>query len=404
MKKILFAAFAASLVAAGCQKTEVYQPANSGEKMTFSTEMKKITKAEGDGTTTSKNEGTQSLEKQGFNLWAYAAYSTENITNVADNRIYDGMEAMALSYSSAGSWGPVGDKAYYWPGQGKDLRFFAVSSNNIIMKGEDKQVEITPGIAEDKTSSPHIITLSVPTMSIKDYTVASTGDKIAEDDLMVADFLDQNQSENERTVALNFHHALSKVEFLFKATIPTGSPDNLKVYVQKLSVLDLCDKGTLSVTTTGFPTENKTYQAPVTLSWGSTQTGKASFTKKSGDEFTGSVELIKEGETQIFAENLATEIDPTTTAAKPLTFAKWLMLPQSITGKLVEIIYIIGDRQFKAVFPLDKSTSGEASLSEWETNKYIKYTVNLSPNMISFDAKVEEDWQPEGGNNIDHIN
>ena len=389
MKKILFAAFAASLLAAGCQKTEVYQPANSGEKMTFSTEMKKITKAE-------SNEGLDSLQKQGFNIWAYAAFSTENISNVdTDSRIYDGMNAMALTYNTG--WNPATPKDYYWPGTGKDLRFFAVSSKDNI----SENVEITHGISE---SADHTITLANPSMTIKDYVVASTGNDAAIDDLMVADFLDQNQNENNREVMLDFHHALSKVEFLFKATNP-GNASDLNVYVQKLSVLGLCNKGTLSVNTTGFPETEPTYKATVSLSWGDTQDGEVDFTKTSVDSYTAAVEHVQEDGKEIFTENVATPIDPTATASTPVSFAKWLMLPQSITGKLVEIIYIINGRQFKAVFPLNASTdttNNTNKVTEWGINKYIKYTITLAPNMISFNAKVEKDWETETG--IDHIN
>ena len=392
MKKILFAAFAASLLAAGCQKTEVYQPANSGEKMTFSTEMKKITKAEGDGTT-SKNEGTQSLEKQGFNLWAYAAYSTENITNVdAEKRVYDGMDAMALKYTEESGWQPNPNKEYYWPGQGKDLRVFAVSTTTT-----SPTVTINHGITEGKD---HTITLENPTMTISDFTVSGT------DDLMVADFLDQNQSENSRVVNLNFHHALSKVEFLFKATKP-DNVETLDVYVQQLVVKDLNTKGALSVTTTnGFPTTGDTFEAPVTLSWGeeSTKSTPLDFTQKSQTAFTGTLtdKVLDSNNNPEFSDNVATKLENN---AEATTFAKWLMLPQSIDGKLVEIIYIINNRQFKAVFPLDASTAstGASSLDTWEINKYIKYTINLSPNMISFDANVETDWE-EDTSGIDHIN
>lgn len=419
MKKILFAAFAASLLAAGCQKTEVYQPANSGEKMTFSTEMKKITKAGEDGTTgetggsenqgnTPKNEGTLTLEGQGFYLWAYAAYSTENITNVdPKDRYYDGMNAMYLSHES-GSWQPKPAKDYYWPGTGKDLRFFAVSSKALGKTEGKPTVTITHGITEDKEQTPHTITTDLPTMSIADYTVDPLLEGENTDDLMVADFLEQNQSENERKVVLNFHHALSKVEFLFKATNP-GDADNLNVYVQQLKVLNLKNKGTLSVTTTGFPTTGNSFMAPVSLNWGeeSTKEGSETFTKKSPDEYTETVELVKEGQTPtaIFSDKVATEIDPETTANDPVSFAKWLMLPQTISEKLVEIIYIINGRQFKATFPLDSSTSttGATSLNAWDVNKYIKYTITLAPNMITFDAKVETDWV-EQNPGIDHIN
>lgn len=388
MKKILFAAFAASLLAAGCQKTEIVgtTPVN-GPAMTFSTEMKKITKA--DETT---NEGTATLQGQGFNLWAYAAYSLENITNVDDEtRIFDGMDGMKLTYSETGVWETPANKVYYWPGQGKDLRFFAVSPSTVTSP------TISHGIAED---AEHTIINSDPSMTITDFVVNGT------DDLMVADFLHQNQNQNGRVVELNFHHALSKVEFFFKATMPDANT-NLNVYVQKLTVKEIANKGTLSVTTEGFPESGDTpYEAPVSLSWGTTQTGEDSFEKISGSNVS-ITNLVKVEDTDDYAiENqegtLATLIDPAATKDNPLSFAKWLMLPQNITGKLVEIIYIIGDRQFKAVFPLDASTSSTTTLASWGINQYIKYTVNLSPNMITFDAKVETDWTSENG--IDHIN
>ena len=399
MKKILLAAFAASLLAAGCQKTEVYQPANSGEKMTFSTEMKKITKAGEDGTTTSKNEGTQTLESQGFYLWAYAAYSTENITNVnTTTRIFDGIQGMQLNYSD-GKWNTPQGKVYYWPGQNKNLRFFAISgiddTNESILKDANL---ITHGISENEN---HVINKVKPTMEIADFVVDGT------DDLMVADFIEQNQSQNDRKVVLNFHHALSKVEFFFKAKMPDAT-SNLKVYVQKLKVLDVANTGTLKVSTAEEFADGK-YQATVRPSWGESQDGEQDFEMVSNTNDNNISNLVKVGTEAEYtiekdSKTLATLIDPTSTAATPLSFAKWLMLPQTITGKLVEIIYIIGDRQFKAVFPLDASTAADntTKLTSWGINQYIKYTVNLSPNMISFDAKVETDWEVQSG--LDHIN
>ena len=404
MKKILFAAFAASLLAAGCQKTEVYQPANSGEKMTFSTEMRKMTK----GTPT---DGLDSLKAQGFYLWAYAAFSTENVSNVDQTtRIYDGMNGMMLKYNTtAQSWQPDPNKAYYWPGQNKNLRFFAVSSKDDGIK------EKVTNLNKITESGEHVITKEDPSMTIQNYTVLATGDKIAKDDLMVADFLDLNQSSNERKVVLNFRHALSKVEFLFKATNP-GNVDNLKVYVQQLKVLGLKNQGTLSVTpVTQNLFSEQVYENPVKLDWGTeeSKTGNESFIQKSTAQYADTsyptIETIKEKNDQnqdvvIFSESVATLIDPEVTATTPLSFAKWLMLPQSIEGKLVEIIYVINGRQFKATFALDKSTTGDSltELKQWGQNKYIKYTITLAPNIISFDANVSDDWDDETG--INHIN
>ena len=67
MKRILFATFAAFLLAAGCQKTEVIKSTNA-PAITFSTEMRKITKADPKADAV----GDANLHAQGFKIWAYA--------------------------------------------------------------------------------------------------------------------------------------------------------------------------------------------------------------------------------------------------------------------------------------------------------------------------------------------
>jgi hypothetical protein len=62
------------------------------------------------------------------------------------------------------------------------------------------------------------------------------------------------------------------------------------------------------------------------------------------------------------------------------------MLPQSIEGKKVEITYLINERKFTSIFPLET-----AALKAWEDNQYVKYTITLAPNLISFNPSVE-DW------------
>jgi hypothetical protein len=66
-------------------------------------------------------------------------------------------------------------------------------------------------------------------------------------------------------------------------------------------------------------------------------------------------------------------------------FATWLMIPQSVEGKKVEITYLINERQFKSVFALDANLTD----NKWDDNQYIRYTVTLAPNIIKFVPEVD---------------
>ena len=99
MKKIFSIALAATLLAAGCQKTEVIglDDSKTGPAMTFSTEMKKITKVVEDAT----RDAT--LHTQGFYLWAYADFTEaqmENSTNVGNDLIYDNINKLHAKIQS----------------------------------------------------------------------------------------------------------------------------------------------------------------------------------------------------------------------------------------------------------------------------------------------------------------
>ena len=115
MKKILFTAFAATLFAASCQKTEIVgtTPVN-GPAMTFSTEMKKITKAD----PTADAEEDENLHAQGFYVWAYADFDVTNASNVDKTTnsetylIYDIMNGMKLTYSNS-NWSAPENMEYY---------------------------------------------------------------------------------------------------------------------------------------------------------------------------------------------------------------------------------------------------------------------------------------------------
>ena len=421
MKKILFAAFAASLLAAGCQKTEVYQPANSGEKMTFSTEMKKITKVEDPYA-----DGLEVLHEQGFNVWAFADYDRTNVSNVSAGGIFDGMENWYVDYIEpknegeggegegegvgVGSWDPR--KEYYWPGKDKKLRFYAVSA---ATSGDNKELKYNVDINE------HCPNFKSGTATIEDESGAGSSPtdnfelqvqgfvvnaEAPNEDLMVADFKTQDQTD--RTVDLAFHHTLSKVEFLFK-TAKTDEAKQPKVYVQKITVSDMCKKGTLNVT----PSESGELTAPDSFKWslgivqGTDFDDFIAISNKdnielSTDETIDFLKVLKDGkEVNEYEESTGLKLEPGTLTEGTISgngasFATWLMLPQQLTDKTVEIIYVINNRQFKAIFPLATD-----NVSGWTANSYTKYTVSLLPNLISFTANTET-WKTSS--DIDHIN
>ena len=368
MKKILFVALAATLLAAGCQKTEIINPVGE-PSMSFTTGMNKLTKA------TTVADGTTNLQTQDFSVWAYAAFEDENTTATEMDNIYDHIENLAVTYDET-KQGWTTDKEYYWPGVGKDLCFYAVSAKGSWLRPTEgtAPVTVTPG--------------ANPSMTIANFTVDAANPN---EDLMVADFIQQNQKE--KAVALNFHHALSKVEFVFKTNAPaTGSTEEApKVFVQNVKVAGMANVGTLTVTPEAPATpeqqaegDENAYVPTVKLAhldWGATATGNVLFSDNwdaAATDFPADIEKVDtENDYGTNALQLTTE---------PQKFTTWLMLPQSIEGKKVEITYVINKRQFKSIFALETS-----SLKNWACNQYIKYTIVLAPNVISFNPSVE-DW------------
>lgn len=388
MKRIFFVALAATILAAGCQKTEIINPAN-GNVMTFSTNMSKLTKA---GQQDAEKSGEVNLQEQNFRVWAYCAYEDPNTSAEELNKIYDRIENLDVTYTPAtdaveASWGTV--KEYFWPGVGKELKFFAVSDGKASTAS-------TVSIGEDINS-----------MTIADFEVMPG---TYNTDLMVADFVKQHQGD--KVVDLKFHHALSKIQFVFK-TVATG---DATVYVQDLVVKSLETKGTLSVAPQAPANndENTTDEgetpayvgevSPIEFTWtlpASTADAPSATLKDFSDDWTASVE-----DTDVdFPANIdgteATEADKvamkvTATGNEAQIFTTWLMLPQSIEGKKVEITYLINERKFTSIFPLET-----ASLKAWEDNQYVKYTITLAPNLISFSPSVEDWANPE---NVEYQN
>ena len=91
-------------------------------------------------------------------------------------------------------------------------------------------------------------------------------------------------------------------------------------------------------------------------------------------------------------------------------FATWLVLPQDISNKTVTIEYSItsetGTRDFTQTFALTRPavaevkdgdtvvTPGKDAFAAWDINQVVIYTINLSPNKITFEPSVEP-WNPD---------
>lgn len=363
MKRILSVAIVATLLAASCSKTDVINPV--GNQIGFTTKMAKLTKASGDAAD-ADSTGLANLQAQDFRIWAYADYDDPYTSASELDQIYDQMANLNVAYNKTdNTWAPAID--YYWPGKNKALRFFAVS-------GEGTHTVAVAINRKTTGEGESAVTTVAPTVTVSEYVVNHASPNT---DLMVADFVHQKQDDEvngeKGKVALNFHHALTKVQFLFKTN--TQAADG-NVYVQSVSVEGLNTKSTLVVDGEGETLADK-------FVWGE-RLVPATFNDDytlAGDGFPTSLLHIGEAEARTPTDNTAMLLDGD---AEP--FCTWLALPQNVEAKKVKIIYVIGNRQFERSFELSKG-----DLKNWGVNQYVRYTVTLTPNKVSFDSSVD-DW------------
>lgn len=461
MKKVLFVAIIATLIAVGCEKTEIINP-NLGTEILFSPELGKLTKAD--------DPGIQNLQQQGFKVTAINSYEDIYTTNVEFGAIYDGIKNTEFTYQNGAF---VTDKQYWWPGTDKDLVFLAISSAKKTNIPENVKITGTPneqGLCDEITMTPYKISafeVDAPgtTVEIEGEDGTFTETTLNPDnDLMIADAVHQNQGENNKVVDLKFRHALSKVQFLFvtngqnvqneypalilsvdKANITTGESATFTVVYKTdaNTTVNLTEGYSISCEedetftgnvfttdtegeytfTASYTADNKTYisnKVDVTVG----QTPSQNVVERTANEdITVTVNSIKvasviskgdltvtpiwEGNALLSSYNndtfmwtpsteandkkdylITKNLELTTVSEK---YATWLVIPQTIkegntTELKVEIKYTINDRQFTSIFPLYTNT-----LTEWGVNQYIKYTINLSPNLITFNPSVE-DW------------
>ena len=403
MKKIFFVALSATLLAAGCQKPAVINPVK-GESMSFSTSMSKITKSV--GTSEAEGKGLKNLEAQDFSVWAFAdADSDFSSSTVVDDEtmIYDGMENLHIECKSAYVDAVIGNgtaaapqtpaipaewstgKEYYWPGTNKNLKFFAVSADgNWLRNSATCPVSFT----WTNKAGEGIPTMTIAGFKVEHAPVLDATDptkvtkKAADEDLMVADYVCQNQ-DTKKDVDLKFRHALAKVQFLFKTVKTAG----VSVYVQKVEIKDLETTGTVTVS----------YDASTgaaSFDWGELPAANSTTLKSFTDDWETAVVPANdpdfptkiEGQTPSTEDYKAMKITAEGGENDPAqVFATWLMIPQSVESKKVEITYLINERQFKSVFALDANLTDK----KWDDNQYVRYTVTLAPNIIKFVPEVD---------------
>ena len=369
MKKIFFLAIAATLLAAGCQKTEVINQVNpvDGTAMTFAPNMGKLTKASAEG------EGEANLSDQDFRLWAYYVAADPN-KGTAANDVYDKMHNIIVSDDND-DW--KSNTTHFWQGKGKYLKFFAISADPATYgTGEGPEVTDSKVAVDPETNE----------MTVTGFTVNPDA---PDTDLMVADYVEAKQKENDgetNTVNFKFRHALTKVQFSFRNT-ETSMP----VYVQQMYVEGINTVADLTVNGA---------TASTTMTWG-TPTDPALF---AGDYVNATTPLTYEAAENISDWNTEVTIDDAnymelTGTYQP--FTTWLVIPQDVfvegsTDLKVTIAYVIKSgeeyRQFVSTFSLGSA----AVVPTWEKNQYVKYNINLTPNIIGFDATVEP-WEPAAG-------
>ena len=370
MKKIFFMAVSAVLLAAGCQKTEIQNEVIP--QIGFKTQMGKLTK----NPDAEKSGPYDNLVEQDFRVWGYFVKADDLNYKPGDNYFgpnpADGIDVATDLGADNLPVCNTGDNVYYWPGKNKELDLYAVSLWN-NQTGTD--VNTYNKVAIDPTNK---------VLTVTNFVVNNDAD----DDLMVAPLIRQDQDDSE-FVQPNFKHALTKVLVNFKSSIETG------VYVVSAKITGVKNSGTLTVTNT-LPTpepESGVKVAEALFAWAPNET-TTDYTAVCKKAATGNISAAKPG------QNASTYSAVAIDNSGYLTYGSWLLIPhentiqneivtkRGIEGIKLVVDYIVDGIYVSQTFEL---APANATVTEWGINKQTSYNVLISPEYITFEPEVQ-DW------------
>lgn len=410
MKKILFLAVSAVLLAAGCQKTEI-----QNETLTpigFGTHMGKLTKAPD-----AENAGVKdNLIEQGFHVWGF--FDTPDDLNYSRGDKY--LDNIIVSNLSKDGTTWTTDDTYYWPGKNKELNIYAISSfdeDYSLLYGKDENGDQTCNIEIDYT---------LKTLTVNDFTV----DQDADNDLMVAPMIKQDQ-DDAKYIEPEFEHALTKVVVKFREkgesivhvksakTSPINSTAKLVVSntlgTESAGAPTVCEAtwewsaesvpveyeaqckiATESVTDVTDDTGQTIHNAVLLkeMTYGETVTvyrdkDGNSYSSDEVEEHEGKwykKDDFTDGKLNEGADELTVDTQATVSDDGYITYGCWLLIPQkNITGYYLDVEYIVDGMLIQQRFKLD------SEIKEWKRSQQITYNVTISPDYIEFEPEVD-DW------------
>ncbi|MDD6752964.1 MAG: fimbrillin family protein [Prevotella sp.] len=169
---------------------------------------------------TSSNYLTQ---MKGFKVWANYSSSATG-TGVVPGALYMGYsqkEGISISGNGSGGWYYLSETdKYYWPATTAPLNFYAITPR------KDDSIEL---VNNNLSELPvEMAKVTVPTENNKQV------------DVMIASALNQTSATNNKTVALQFKHALSQI--VFQGIL---SSDKIRVEIGGLTIKNIANAGVI---------------------------------------------------------------------------------------------------------------------------------------------------------------
>ena len=302
--------------------------------------------------------GEIDLANTGFTVYAWE-----------DNQNYALMNGVQMAYTN-NAWTPTDGKKYYWPNQvALDFTAVAPATNNFSTVTRSDAGVTTIKFDFSSTANPTNV------------------------NLMYADYVNQSYDYDAASpnanVALLFRHVLAKLKVVLTQKDPAQNEDGVLSYevkVKSLKISGIANKGSLTVDD-AYVTDAKGDNANEVWSDAS---GSAEWSIYTG-EYSLQTNTVSAGVLSKTATNLV---------STDLTgHENYYVMPQTVSGQTLTVEYDVVTTFTSgsvATRPYEKTInlSAISAVTNWYTNKYITYTINISPAdlmPITFSAK-EENW------------